>query len=168
MSLVKKTAEEIRELKRQKEEKRYKSIKIIVIFNISDIIFISRMRNRRLTGNSEVQGKGCALVTANTRFLSATSNLLSTTPQSRCIFLTFDPWVRWIHHAHVTISFSSICVLVTKQLLLGVLISLNVCFEESLTYPLDFHFVQRKLKERRKKQQQENVKKKEKEKALNK
>ena len=59
MSLVKKTAEEIRELKRQKEERRYDSIKIIVIFNVSNITFISRMRNMRFTGNSEVQGKRC-------------------------------------------------------------------------------------------------------------
>lgn len=82
MSPVKKTAEEIRELKRQKEEKRYESIKLIVVFNLSDIIFIFRMRNRRFTGNSEVQGKRYALVTANSRSLAATSNILSTTPQS--------------------------------------------------------------------------------------
>ena len=74
MSPVKKTAEEIRELKRQKEEKRYESIKIIVIFNISDVIFISRMRNRRLTGNSEVQGKRCAVV----RPIHSSSPLLQT------------------------------------------------------------------------------------------
>ena len=74
MSLVKKTAEEIRELKRQKEEKRYESIKIIVIFNISDVIFMSRMRNRRLTGNSEVQGKRCAVV----RPIHSSSPLLQT------------------------------------------------------------------------------------------